>query len=73
MGISILELVLSRLRDRDFLADVAFPGQKYPVITGPVAAVHIEEVDRANLRVTVEVSIICPASLGAPGAHLAPH
>ena len=64
MGISILELVLSRLRDRDFLADVAFPGQKYPVITGPVAAVHIEEVDRANLRVTVEVSIICPASLG---------
>ena len=64
MGISILELVLQRLREAEFLADVAFPGQKYPTITGPVAAVHIEKVDRANLSVTVEVSIICPASLG---------
>ena len=64
MGISILELVLQRLREAEFLADVAFPGQKYPAITGPVAAVHIEKVDRANLSVTVEVSIICPASLG---------
>lgn len=64
MGISILELVLRRLREENFLADVAFPGQKYPAITEPVAAVHIEKVDRANLTVTVEVSIICPASLG---------
>lgn len=64
MGISILELVLQRLREADFLADVSFPGQKYPLISGPVAAVHIDKVDRANLSVTVEVSIICPASLG---------
>ena len=64
MGISILELVLQKLRTADFLADVSFPGQKYPMISGPVAAVHIEKVDRANLSVTVEVSIICPASLG---------
>ena len=64
MGISILELVLRRLREENFLADVAFPGQKYPVITEPVAAVHIEKVDRANLTVTVEVSVICPAALG---------
>jgi len=64
MGISILELVLRRLREENFLADVAFPGQKYPLITEPVAAVHIEKVDRANLSVTVEVSIICPAELG---------
>jgi hypothetical protein len=64
MGISILELVLRRLREENFLADVAFPGQKYPVITEPVAAVHIEKVDRSNLTVTVEVSIICPAELG---------
>lgn len=64
MGISILELVLRRLREANFLADVAFPGQKYPVIKEPVAAVHIERVDRANLSVTVEVSIICPAELG---------
>lgn len=64
MGISILELVLRRLREENFIADVAFPGQKYPVIREPVAAVHIEKVDRANLTVTVEVSIICPAELG---------
>ena len=64
MGISILELVLRRLREENFLADVAFPGQKYPAIRDPVAAVHIEKVDRANLTVTVEVSIICPGELG---------
>ena len=64
MGISILELVLRRLREENFLADVAFPGQKYPKITEPVAAVHIEKVDRSNLSVTVEVNIICPAELG---------
>ena len=64
MGISILELVLRRLREENFIADVAFPGQKFPVISEPVAAVHIEKVDRANLTVTVEVSIICPAALG---------
>lgn len=64
MGLSILELVLRRLRQANFTADVAFPGQKYPKVTGPVAAVHIEKVDRASLTVTVEVSVICPASLG---------
>lgn len=64
MGISILELVLRRLREEKFTADVAYPGQKFPRITEPVAAVHIEKVDRANLTVTVEVNVICPASMG---------
>ncbi len=64
MGISILELVLLRLREEGFAADVAYPGQKYPQISGTVAAVHIEKVDRANLTVTVEVSILCPAAMG---------
>lgn len=64
MGISILELVLRRLREAKFTADVAFPGQKFPQITKPVAAVHIEKVDRANMTVTVEVNIICPAAMG---------
>lgn len=64
MGYSILELVLRRLREADFTADVAFPGQKYPPIRDTVAAVHIERVDRANMTVTVEVSIICPAQMG---------
>ena len=64
MGISILEMVLRLLRQENFTADIAYPGQKYPVLTEPVAAVHLEKVDRANLTVTVEVSIICPASMG---------
>ncbi len=64
MGYSILELVLRRLREEGFSADVAYPGQKFPRITGPVAAVHIQRVERASLTVTVEVSIICPASMG---------
>lgn len=64
MGLSILELVLRRLRQANFTADVAYPGQKYPQITEPVAAVHIQKVDRANLSVTVEVNILCPASMG---------
>ena len=64
MGYSILELVLRRLREDGFTADIAFPGQKFPQITDTVAAVHIDKVDRANLEVTVEISIICPASMG---------
>lgn len=64
MGISILEKVLQRLRQAGFKATAAFPGQKYPQITEPVAAVHIEKVDRAGMTVTLEVSIICPASFG---------
>lgn len=64
MGISILEMVLRLLRQEDFVADIAYLGQKYPVLTEPVAAVHLEKVDRANLTVTVEISIICPASMG---------
>ncbi len=64
MGYSILELVLRRLREAGFAADVAFPGQKFPQITDTVAAVHIEKVDRANLQVTMEINIICPASMG---------
>lgn len=64
MGISILEVVLQELRDGGFTADVAYPGQKYPPITGTVAAVHIAEVDRANMTVTVEVTVISPAALG---------
>lgn len=64
LGYSILELVLRRLREAGFTADVAFPGQKYPQINGTVATVHIEKVDRAGLTVTVEVNIIAPAALG---------
>lgn len=64
MGISILDLVLRRLRQANFTADVAYPGQKFPKVTDTLAAVHIERVDRSAMTVTVEVSIICPAIMG---------
>lgn len=64
MGYSILELVLRALRQENIHADIAYPGQKYPQITKNVVAVHIAKVDRANLTVTVEVNVICPASVG---------
>ena len=64
MGYSILELVLRRLRLAGFRADAAYPGQKYPQIGETVATAHIEKVDRTNLTVTMEVSIISPAATG---------
>ena len=64
MGYSILELVMRRLREAGFTADIAYPGQKFPQITDTVATVHIEKVDRARLTVTIEVNIICPGSMG---------
>lgn len=64
MGLSILELVLSRLREAGFRAEEAYPGQKHPPITTPVAAVHILKLDRSKRAVTVEISILCPAALG---------
>ena len=70
MGISILEQVLRRLRNAEFQADAAYPGQKFPQITKTVAAVHIEKVDRANMTVTLEVNIISPASLGGTACEL---
>ena len=39
MGMSILDLVLMKLKQYGFTADVAFPGQKYPAISDTVAAV----------------------------------
>lgn len=70
MGYSILELVLRRLREANFAADIAYPGQKFPLIAEPVAAVHIEKVDRASLTVTVEVNIICPAAMGGAACEI---
>lgn len=71
MGISILELALQCLREAGFAADTAYPGQKLPVITEPVAAVHIKKVDGESRTVTVDVSILSPAALGGAACELA--
>ena len=70
MGLSILDLVLGKLREAGFTADAAFPGQDGPVITEPVAAVHIENVDRAGLTVTVGVHINSPGARGGTACEL---
>lgn len=64
MGSSILELVLGKLREAQFSADAAYPGQKFPEITHTVAAVHIARVDQAKQTVTVGVIVVSPASAG---------
>ena len=70
MDMSILELVLQKLQEDGFAVGVAYPGQTFPRITGVMAAVHIEKVDRANMTVTLEVNIISPASLGGTACEL---
>ncbi len=64
MGLSILETVLRRLREENFRAEAAFPGGKYPDITQTVATAHIQEVNRGDRTVTVEVMILSPAAAG---------
>jgi len=46
------------------MAVAAYPGQTLPQILGPVAAVHLHKVDNGSRTVTVEVSILCPSSMG---------
>ncbi len=70
MGISIVESVVEELKLSGFQAGVAYPGQKYPSITSPVAAVHIQRVDRAGMLVTMEVNIICPGGMGGTQCEL---
>jgi hypothetical protein len=67
LGITILNLVIGLLLDAGYHANVAYPGQRYPVIKQPAITVHIASVDSATYTTTVEVTVHCPASLG--GTH----
>ena len=71
MGYSILDLVLRRLKEAGFGAGAAYPGQKFPKVTEPVAAVHIEKVDRESQLVTLEVNVVAPAAMGGTGCEVA--
>lgn len=64
MGYSILEMVMRRLREAGFTVSAAYPGQVFPQIDQLVAAVHIQKVERDELSVTIEISILCPAAMG---------
>lgn len=60
----IITSVVEMLRQADFSVEEAYPGRKYPLITEPVAAVHLEKADRAKGMVTIGVDILCPESFG---------
>lgn len=64
MGLSILNKVLGLLEESGIQADVAYPGQRYPVIDKTRITVHIAGVDSAKYTTTMEVTIHCPASRG---------
>ena len=70
MGNSILELVLRHLQEDGFTVCGAYPGQMFPQIKEPVAAVHIEQVDRANMTVTLDISLLYPGRLGGSACEL---
>lgn len=62
--------MLRHLKDDGFTVCAAYPGQMFPQIKEPVAAVHIEQVDRAKLTVTLEVSLLYPGRLGGSACEL---
>lgn len=65
MGNPVIDLALEALQAEGFAAVEAGPGSKAPDITGPVAAVSIHGADWQQQTVTLAVSILSPAALGA--------
>lgn len=65
MGNPVIDLALEALRTEGFTAVEAGPGIKAPDITGPVAAVSVHSADWQQQTVTLAVSVLCPAALGA--------
>lgn len=70
MGSIILELVLKKLREAGFRADLAYPGDKAPRIGQTVAAVHIRKVDPVRASMTLAVIILAPEVRGGAGCEL---
>ncbi len=71
MGDLMLNNVLECLREAGLRADMAFPGKAYTAVTEPVAAVHLETVDRGDSSVVVAVHIQSPAVLGGAACEAA--
>ncbi len=71
MSGTILDRVLEQLREADFTAVAAYPGQKFSGISGIMAAVQIQEASPADGTVTVKVDILSPASMGGAACQLA--
>lgn len=64
MVVSIIEFVVSTLRDAGFRTHRAYPGGEWPAITQVVAAVQLAEADMDKRETVVEVKLLGPQSLG---------
>lgn len=66
MGLSVIEQVISALRTAGFPTQRAYPGTEIPAIKQVVAAVQLAKADLEKRETTLEVTLLCPQSLGAP-------
>lgn len=66
MGSEWLNRVITALENGGILSREGYPAGPMPHLTGPVAAVMLEQVDYGQNRVTVGVRIYSPANLGGP-------
>ena len=64
MVVSIIELVVSTLRNAGFRTHRAYPGGEWPEITQVVAAVQLIEADLDKRETVVEVKLLGPQRLG---------
>lgn len=64
MGSLVVQKVITALCDSGLSAGAAWPGKAFPAITGPVAAVHLKEVDSSTMTATVEVMVLGPGAQG---------
>ena len=71
MGQSIVDRTVSRLREGNFRAAAACPGEKIPALADIAVAVALHEVDLGEKMAVLEVSVLAPASLGAQGCQTA--
>lgn len=59
-----VETVIAALQKAGIRAAAAFPGERLPYLTEPVAAVCLAAMDYAKKTATVRISAICPAASG---------
>lgn len=56
--------VVSALKAAGIRTEAAYPGRRMMALTGPVAAVCLEQVDYAAQTTCVQVEVMCPAAQG---------
>lgn len=64
MGSVTLQRVITALNDSGLVTAPAYPARPFPPISGPVAAVHLTQVDSSAMSATVEVLVVSPGTLG---------